>query len=515
MMLSRRFPIALLLFIVSFSPLHTQENNAFGDDVEILSNGTQLFPHLVARSNGELYAGFFVATDGTVQIFRSSNQGVSWNLFNRVNWDSLGATVNDLDLLLVEGDSLCLFVGLSLSYGGAGVERLAVYRVNLNNGYETVAYVRDYVSPLLVRSPRLASDYQNFSTYRVRVAWLVSGPAGDSLVYSTSLNTGTTWTTPSLSYAPGSALSNLSIAYGNSFWWATWDQNNQIFAKDLLTTGGNPKNLTGNSPYPHYRPSLAISDTINNRNGTTMVACFIRNWTTDLGCIYVYSYNGGQSWSSVNSPLGTDTVSLDEFNPHVSYSRKAKSFYFAYVARDVINDSTRAYRIRTYSADYNTPNSLSSIAPRVNDDSTGGSIFTDPFILDNPVLQNQPMVVWRHWPGFGDGRIRFDAGYVVADVQTADGMPHNHYLFQNYPNPFNPSTNIRYRISVPGFVTLRVYNLLGQEIATLVNQVRQPGVYSETWNGQTVNGQPLPSGIYFYRLDTGTFSETKKLLLIK
>jgi len=87
-------------------------------------------------------------------------------------------------------------------------------------------------------------------------------------------------------------------------------------------------------------------------------------------------------------------------------------------------------------------------------------------------------------------------------------------LSQNYPNPFNPSTVISYRLSVNGQVTLKVYDVLGKEVATLVNGRQEAGSYNVTFN--TNNGtRSLSSGVYFYRLDAGSFVSTKKLILMK
>lgn len=83
-------------------------------------------------------------------------------------------------------------------------------------------------------------------------------------------------------------------------------------------------------------------------------------------------------------------------------------------------------------------------------------------------------------------------------------------LSQNYPNPFNPSTVINYQIASPGKVSLKVYDLLGREVATLVNEEKAAGNYKATFNAMN-----LPSGVYFYRLQTATYSNTKKLLLLK
>jgi hypothetical protein len=103
--------------------------------------------------------------------------------------------------------------------------------------------------------------------------------------------------------------------------------------------------------------------------------------------------------------------------------------------------------------------------------------------------------------------------YSQVTVSVNEGQPEvpvSYSLSQNYPNPFNPSTTIRFALPKSGLVELRVYNTLGQEVATLVNEERNAGTYSAQWNAGS-----LASGVYFYRLEVGSFVDTKKLLLVK
>lgn len=89
-------------------------------------------------------------------------------------------------------------------------------------------------------------------------------------------------------------------------------------------------------------------------------------------------------------------------------------------------------------------------------------------------------------------------------------------LFQNYPNPFNPETIISWQLAIGSNVTLKVFDILGNEIATLVNEEKAPGLYTTLVNlQQSTNNQQLSSGIYFYQLRTGEFTQTKKMLYLK
>ena len=95
-------------------------------------------------------------------------------------------------------------------------------------------------------------------------------------------------------------------------------------------------------------------------------------------------------------------------------------------------------------------------------------------------------------------------------VENNAPLPREYSLSQNYPNPFNPSTAISYQLSANSFVSLKVFDVLGREVATLVNEVKKAGTYSTTWNASGFG-----SGIYFCKMQAGSFSETKKLVLMK
>lgn len=94
--------------------------------------------------------------------------------------------------------------------------------------------------------------------------------------------------------------------------------------------------------------------------------------------------------------------------------------------------------------------------------------------------------------------------------RVSEYLPDSYVLCQNYPNPFNPSTNIKFNISKNSFVKLIVYDILGKEITTLVNEKLNLGSYSVDWNADE-----YPSGVYFYRIETDGFADTKRMLLLK
>ena len=95
-------------------------------------------------------------------------------------------------------------------------------------------------------------------------------------------------------------------------------------------------------------------------------------------------------------------------------------------------------------------------------------------------------------------------------VEVTIELPLNFYLSQNYPNPFNPTTNIKYQIPEKGIVTLKIYDVLGNEIATLINEEKPGGAYTIKFDGSS-----LASGIYFYQMNAGSCTGTRKLILMK
>ncbi len=99
---------------------------------------------------------------------------------------------------------------------------------------------------------------------------------------------------------------------------------------------------------------------------------------------------------------------------------------------------------------------------------------------------------------------------VTTGIQENESVPLNFSLGQNYPNPFNPTTTIQYSISQKGLYSLKVYNVIGKEVATLLNDEINAGTFIFTFNASN-----LPSGVYFYTLSGDNFLETRKMILMK
>ena len=106
--------------------------------------------------------------------------------------------------------------------------------------------------------------------------------------------------------------------------------------------------------------------------------------------------------------------------------------------------------------------------------------------------------------------LRTTNGGVTFVNHTSSEIPESFSLYQNYPNPFNPVTIITFRLQSKAFVSLKVFDTLGREISNLLSKELPSGPYSQQWNATG-----FPSGVYFYRLQAGSFVETKKLVLLR
>ena len=109
-----------------------------------------------------------------------------------------------------------------------------------------------------------------------------------------------------------------------------------------------------------------------------------------------------------------------------------------------------------------------------------------------------------------------NTNFITKVKKQNDVIPTSFSLSQNYPNPFNPETRIQYSVVNAQHVVLKVYDVLGNEVAVLVNEEQPAGTYQISFNQQqTTNHQQLSSGIYFYQLHAGDFVQTKKMILLR
>jgi Leucine-rich repeat (LRR) protein/pimeloyl-ACP methyl ester carboxylesterase len=142
-----------------------------------------------------------------------------------------------------------------------------------------------------------------------------------------------------------------------------------------------------------------------------------------------------------------------------------------------------------------------------------------PMTTNVDMDNNQVSVTSDHFSLFAIGSF---TGTGIEEEPEVATLPSSSGLSQNYPNPFNPSTTIKYQLKGESpstkssmFATLKIFNIRGQLVRTLVNEEKLPGSYSVIWDGKDQNGKQVASGVYFYRLEAGDYQETKRMVLLK
>jgi len=138
----------------------------------------------------------------------------------------------------------------------------------------------------------------------------------------------------------------------------------------------------------------------------------------------------------------------------------------------------------------------------------------DSSILSDTIYSCGLSLVWDSIPDFHD-RWNFGPKFPITilaatNINDQSNQPDNFVLYQNYPNPFNPSTKISWQSSIGSQQSLKIYNVNGKEVGTILDDYKPAGSYEVRFNAEG-----LPSGIYFYKLEAGDFSETKKMILLK
>ena len=143
-------------------------------------------------------------------------------------------------------------------------------------------------------------------------------------------------------------------------------------------------------------------------------------------------------------------------------------------------------------------------------------------VIEEPF--HEPMFVYSEHERGQSSLLGIDPGFegivvALSDVDNNDdsenNLPDEFALRQNYPNPFNPSTNIALDLPSPSYVRLEVLNILGQKVATLKDSYTEAGSHVVTWDGKSDNGQPVSSGVYFYRMKADGFEQVRKMMMLK
>lgn len=185
------------------------------------------------------------------------------------------------------------------------------------------------------------------------------------------------------------------------------------------------------------------------------------------------------------------------------------SIGISYGADDGVAPGNQNLRVaRTFGDSMKTWTGISQTTPHTTSPAaTPTMIIADQIVPGDSLKENRPMyVALARKTGTTENTLAGGSN----SVRREGGIPASFVLSQNFPNPFNPTTNIEFQISHSEFVSLKIFDVLGREVAVLANEVNPPGAYQVSWDAAQ-----FPSGVYFYRLQTGNFTQTRGMILSK
>ena len=305
-----------------------------------------------------------------------------------------------------------------------------------------------------------------------------------------------------------------------------FDEREDLDVEDATTLITNPPSAdyeiygSYNNNYSGLHPNVLVKQSVycwKNQNSIVVKYTVINRETTPIDAVFGLELIPQVS----NTFAGTDTVTYNA-QTKIFADRKIEAVGFKLLSGDINSLNTFIY-YTDYNADTSFWNWL-----------TNGVIDTSLIIDPNGPLVDDPVLIPSfnsHSLAVGDSAIYyvavgygFNNGTMLANMQLAqqkyniitavkpntNNIPVNYSLNQNYPNPFNPSTKISYQIPKSGYVTLKVFNALGKEVATLVNEEKPAGKYSVDFSAHG-----LSSGIYFYSIHSGSYYVTRKMILLK
>jgi hypothetical protein len=448
---------------------------AFNNSYSVASNGNSV--HVVWRDNRNV--------NYEILYKHSTDGGLTWSSDTRLE-DNNDPATSRYPCVAVSGSVV------HIVWGDERITNNEIYYKRSTDG--GIAWGEDillsYGSSFVANYPSLSVSGSN-----VHVVWLE-----DQILYNHSTDGGVTWATATSLTNTTSVFWSPSISSSGSKIHITWrderDGNNEIYYKRSTDGGiswGIDTRLTNNSAFS-FNPSLVASDSVVH-----VVWFDDRDGNYDI--YYKRSTNSGLNWEAdarLTNNAGnseTPTISVSGSIVNVVWRDDRDSNSEIYYKRSTDGGTSWAEDTRL------TNNISSSEAPSVS--GSGSSVH----VVWHDNRDGNPEIYYKSDP----------TGNVTSIENLISELPEEFNLEQNYPNPFNPSTKIRYSIpsvTLSGVewsrVQLKVYDVLGNEVATLINEEKPAGSYEVEFNASE-----LSSGIYFYKLQAGSFIQIRKMILVK
>ena len=468
---------------------------------------------LTVNSSGDIFAGTLL-----LGMYRSTNNGTSWTPINVGLTDS-----SVIDLTMGSGNKIfaATFDGVFSSadngenwlQGNAGLLNTDVYCLRQSStGTLLAGTFRGGVFRSTDQGANWTQSNNGLTTIRSKIVNAFAVKQNGMVFAGTrgrifrSEDDGATWITPANNGLTSTWINKLAVNTTGEVFAATQDSGIYRSTND----GQSWTKIYGDSQ------RIAVYSLAINRQGHIFAGTyrsfderFIRStdngltWTTLQPAPLFYSTIDAIAFDSTNriyagtSGIADVYISTDNGNSWRE-SRLSSSTLYGSVFDIAVDYNGHAY-VTTYGSGVFRSTDQGFTWVPLNSGLTVSSLYS--------IATNATGYIFVG--GAGKGVFRSSQPTTSVDENMA-GIPTGIVLYQNYPNPFNPSTKISYSVSKAGFVSLVIYDVLGREVSRLIQENKPAGEYSVTWNASDV-----PSGVYFYRLTAGAYTETKKMLLMR
>jgi hypothetical protein len=499
----------------------THKTFAWGNDVTVATGTVEGGISLASDTSGNLYAAR-CSTDvsTTIFIYKSTDAGASWSHHTQTNASS-GSLLHPVLLTGSSGDKLYLFYIRSSLNGSIVLLRYAP-NGTFDGNFE-VKVDSDTITYFSACTDLGTGDHLMVVFERQKM-----GDATPDLYSIVSTDQGETWSSEALVTGVGS---HPDIAYGNDGYLycvheKTGGPDKEIgFVRSsdygISWDAGTGEYLTVDSYDDTYPKVAALHDALPAAVHVWVV--YNHDWGDDnIDLYYTHSSNAGVDWSE-NLPLANsadwDEMACDlwakpddvGYNVMSACYLRYKSVIFP--TFEEWSEVHRAYVFNSFPTTWYSGGQVSDNTAAVSEDGRE--------VCQGAYTKNQVCAIYAGKPSSGNFEgLYFDNGAWsdVEDETAEETTIQGFSLSHNYPNPFNPVTSIEYSISnrqTPMHTTLRIYNIQGQLVRTLVDEPQKAGTHRVSWDGRDNAGRQVASGVYLYRLEAGDFSKSEKMVLIR
>lgn len=471
------------------------ESPQWADDV-MITNGRAYDISMDVNRNGDLFIAVNGRKDGTttkdsVYVYNSTDGGLTWNEWGFI-WAST-RTFEQVELLCFDHPS--------------GTEAYILLFFRFDNGWVRVAR-SEMTSPSSFSYYTIVSEGvldfavdRNFSGSNYRAICVYDSSNRIYSVRSEPASYGTVW--QDKVHINSLLGRDLDFAYG-------W--NGAVYTTFNGFNSGNLyaiENINYADPASWDAQYTVVDGSVDTTRHAEVIAS--REDDPNNKVVVVFEKQAGSTYDLYDAVRDNNVWSAyttwvvpDENKYPSMYIQKvitgSQDFRAAFIQSGEGNVPPRIVKYKGYNG------SIWSQSLQMSDDGNDPTGIQKPEVVD--IDGSTPAIAYA---GANYAGVYFDREDWVSSVNLSDiKTPESYSLYQNYPNPFNPATTIKYSIPTESFVNLKVYNLIGQEVAELVNEQQQIGNYQVSFDANN-----LPSGIYFYSIKAGNFAETKKMLLVK